>query len=99
MKNAISGLAASALVGGLIGVGVALAPPASAGCQPGDPLESFCDFPVRPNGTWQRCHEAPGGPVMDGRVVGELPPIEECFLVDPSLPWPPANVGPHFHID
>jgi hypothetical protein len=99
MKHVIAGLAASVLGGGLVGVGVGLAPPASAGCQPGAPLESFCDFPVQPNGNWQRCHEAPGGPVEDGRVVGELPPVEECFLVNPSLPWPINNVGPHYHID
>ncbi|BBZ50159.1 hypothetical protein MHEI_18760 [Mycobacterium heidelbergense] len=95
----MAGLAASAMVGGLVGVGVGLAPAASAGCQSTAPFESYCDFPVQPNGSWQRCHEQPGGPISDGRVLGEAAPLEECFRVDPSLPWPDNDVGPHYHID
>lgn len=99
MKNVIAGLAASAMVGGLVGVGVGLAPSASAGCQTTAPFESYCDFPIQPNGTWQRCHEAPGDTIDDGRVVTQGPPREECYNVNPSLPWPAQDVGPHFHLD
>jgi hypothetical protein len=62
MKHRIvGGLAALLMTGGLI----ALAPPASAGCQYGGLVASKCDGPVQPDGTWQRCvvistsHSAP----------------------------------------
>jgi hypothetical protein len=47
----VGGVAAGVIAGGLI----AVAPPASAGCQYGGPVISKCDGPVQPDGTWQRC--------------------------------------------
>lgn len=47
----VAGVGAVLTVGGLI----ALAPPASAGCQYGGLVASKCDGPVQPDGTWQRC--------------------------------------------
>jgi hypothetical protein len=47
----VAGLAAMLTAGGL----VAVAPPASAGCQYGGPIISKCDGPIQPDGTWQRC--------------------------------------------
>jgi hypothetical protein len=47
----IGATAAVLTAGGLITV----APTASAGCQYGGGVESRCDGPVQPDGTWQRC--------------------------------------------
>lgn len=100
MKSVIAGLATSAVVGSLITVGVGLAAPASAGCEPAPPDGAYCDAPIKPDGTWERCYGQPGETTFGGRrVVGETPPESDCFGVDPTLPWPDAPVGPHYHID
>ena len=52
MKRCIVGGLAAVLIAAEL---IALAPPASAGCQYGGPVISKCDGPVQPDGTWQRC--------------------------------------------
>lgn len=80
----------AALTFGGVGIGIGLAPPASAGCQgtliPG---ESYCDKPPGPNGVYERCHQAPSYPVFGGRgVIEDVTPPPECYPVDPSQPIP-----------
>jgi hypothetical protein len=90
---------AAALGGTMTCGGIGLAPKASAGCQTPLLADTYCDGPIRPDGTWERCHTSPGGPVYGGRgVVGSwLPPVNTCFQVDPSQPWPIGQ--PQFHVD
>src|SRR4051812_45733617 len=45
------------------GISIGLAAPASAGCEP-RPLVSYCDKPVRADGSWRRCFW--NGPLTDG---------------------------------
>jgi hypothetical protein len=53
MKQYVVGALTTALTAGAL---IALAPPASAGCQYGGGLvEKMCDGPVQDDGTWQRC--------------------------------------------
>jgi hypothetical protein len=100
MKSVIAGLATSAVVGALTTVGVGLAAPASAGCETAPPEGEYCDAPVQPDGTWNRCYRQPRQTTYGGRgVFGQRPPVNACFGVDPSLPWPDEPLGPHYHID
>ena len=77
---------------------IAIAPPASAGCQYGGPVISKCDGPVQPDGTWQRCvgvaRWVPSG------LSTHLVPEKHCGLMGPgqqALDF--AFAGPQTHID
>jgi hypothetical protein len=102
MKSArIAGTAAmgAALTIGGIGIGIVMAPAASAGCQATlIPGESYCDKPPGPNGVYERCHQAPSYPVYGGRgVIEDVTPPPECYPVDPAQPVPLGQ--PPNHID
>jgi hypothetical protein len=97
------GLLTTALAALGIGAGIALAPPASAGCQSATPQDTYCDDPIAPDGTWRRCHQNSGyrqywgSPWVFGPVV---PPTTKCYRVDPSQPWPALPAfQPQYHID
>lgn len=91
-------LGAALTIGG-IGIGIGMAPPASAGCQATViPGESYCDKPVGPNGVWERCHQPPSYPVFGGRgVIEDVTPPPECYPIDPAQPVPLGQ--PPSHID
>jgi hypothetical protein len=96
----MGGLAALSIAGGLT-VAVVSAPPASAGCLAVDPDNTYCDAPVAPDGTWNRCHENAGQIVyQNGWVFKRMPPTKFCYQVDPSKGWPPERAAqPQFHVD
>lgn len=80
---------------------VLTAPPARAGCISIDAQNTYCDEPVAPDGTWQRCHQNSGYPVFwGGWNYRWKPPSNTCYRVDPAKPWPSLPIGqPQFHVD
>jgi hypothetical protein len=64
--------------------GISVAAPASAGCEP-RPFVTYCDKPIRPDGSWRRCFYNDGGGANCYDVAG--------FGLDP-YPWAPPE-----HID
>ena len=77
---------------------IALAPPASAGCQYGGPVISKCDAPIQPDGTWQRCvvFKTSAG----GGASAFLVPERRCDVMGPGLqPWGLGFADPPVHID
>ena len=96
-------LLTAALAALVTGGGIALAPPASAGCQPATDKDTYCDDPIQPDGTWQRCHHNSGGwRTYWGRWVISpvVPPSTRCYRVDPSQPWPALPIlEPQYHVD
>jgi hypothetical protein len=89
-------LVSAALTVALMGSGIACAPAASAGCE-GPPLAQYCDGPVKPDGNWQRCMNAYGGPIYSNPVGSYFPNTWKCFNVHPDA-FPPAP-QPQYHID
>ncbi len=87
MKHCIvGGLAAVLLAGGLI----ALAPPASGGCQYGGPVLSKCDGPVQPDGTWQRCVAFTSSYLVPGRRCDAMGPNQHSG--DLAFADPPTHI-------
>ncbi|BBY26924.1 hypothetical protein GCM10023114_53220 [Mycolicibacterium sediminis] len=87
--------AASAGVLLVAGVALATAAPASAGCETRGTVQ-YCDMPVRPDGTWDRCRIAFGYGISG---VGDSEPTRvRCSAVDPNRLWwvgePPYHVDP-----
>lgn len=90
----LRGLAAALMVGGL----VTAAPPATAGCQSGQPWSiSQCDGPIQPDGTWQRCVTFPPTNLNIGGhdSYTNYTPTTRCDL----HPWGMAFDQPPTHID
>jgi len=94
-----------------VGCGMALAlplallpaPPATA--YPGDPAAGcetqvfamYCDGPIRPDGTWQRCTStAPS--YTGGAYPVYVPPTYMCRVIGDPVPPLPLGQPPH-HID
>lgn len=93
-------VAAAGSVGAALTIGgIATAPSASAGCQAGIiPGESYCDKPIGPDGTWERCHQGPSYPVYGGPgVIESRTPPPECYPIDPTQAVPLGQ--PPTHID
>lgn len=72
---------------------------------PGDPMAgcetqvfaTYCDGPVRPDGSWKRCLFANGQYGGPGVYV---PPVQNCFIVPAADQVPPVPLGqPNHHID
>jgi hypothetical protein len=74
---------------------------------PGDPMPgcetnglggAYCDGPIRPDGTFQRCIYTSGS-YIGGRWPSYLPPTTNCMIIDNNN-WPafPPWV-PNHHID
>jgi hypothetical protein len=79
----------AALVGALAATGIGFAAPANAGCET-QPFAMYCDSPVRPDGTWDRCQST---------LQSGVPSTYRCYPVDPSQPWPMFPLGqPQYHI-
>ncbi|MFC3776719.1 CDGP domain-containing protein [Mycolicibacterium holsaticum] len=80
-------------------LGVTLAAPAGADndmyCEP-RPLVSYCDGPVRENGSWRRCfYNQPLPSYNNGSITGYWPGSGNCYDVagpgqDP-YPWAPQH--------
>lgn len=87
---------ASAVAVGALGASVILAAPASAGCET-QPFAQYCDGPVRPDGTWDRCQVAFGTTNAFGAVI--VPSTSRCYPINPAEPWPMFPLGqPQYHI-
>lgn len=87
----------AALIG--IPISVVLAAPASAGCDY-QVFASYCDGPLRADGTFERCQATYGGP-MYGQygVSGWVPNTYRCYPIDPRQPWPMLPLGqPQRHL-
>lgn len=84
-------LIAAALAAASVGV----AAPASAGCEP-RPLVSYCDKPVRPDGSWRRCFY--NGPITDGKGGFGFAGGGNCYDV-PGVGLDPYPWAPQEHLD
>lgn len=64
------------------GLGLGLAAPANAGCET-KPTHQYCDLPMRPDGTWDRCRIIFGKGVggISGHRKGEV----RCYPMNPTL--------------
>ncbi|ORA38134.1 CDGP domain-containing protein [Mycobacterium aquaticum] len=87
------------VAGGLAAAGLALAAPSSAGCET-QPFAQYCDGPIRPDGTWDRCFSTQPQAINGqyGQITGWVPSVGRCYPVDPNA-WPPTPLGqPQYHI-
>jgi hypothetical protein len=83
-----------ALVGAVefAGVSICVAAPASAGCDY-HLYAQYCDGPLLPDGTFQRCQ------VAYGQTYPHVPTVSRCYPVDPRQPWPMLPLGqPQRHL-
>ncbi|WP_078345269.1 CDGP domain-containing protein [Mycobacteroides chelonae] len=85
------------------GLGLVVAPVAEG--VPGDPMPgcetqvfaTYCDGPIRPDGSWKRCLLASG---QSGGPGVYVPPVRNCFMVPAADQIPPTPLGqPGYHID
>lgn len=76
------------------GAGIVTAAPASAGCENMGQYQ-YCDLPLRPDGTFDRCR------IINGQGVGGLPNFRagelRCYPINPSQFYPWGE--PRYHID
>lgn len=94
MKNALT-----VAVTGLATAAIGFAAPASAGCE-FQAFAKYCDGPVRPDGTWDRCFETTPQPFYGqyGQIAGYVPVTGRCYPVDPNA-FPQFPLGqPLYHI-
>ncbi len=78
---------------------IGFAAPASAGCET-QPFATYCDGPVRPDGTWDRCFSSQPQLTYGqfGQATGVVPSVGRCYPVDPNN-FPPTPLGqPQYHI-
>lgn len=78
---------------------IGFAAPASAGCEY-QVFAQYCDGPIQPDGTWERCFVAAGQTFSGqyGQVAGWIPPVGRCYEVDPAA-FPVTPLGqPPYHI-
>jgi len=81
----------------LAAAGVSFAAPASAGCET-QPFARYCDGPIRPDGTFDRCQTTCGN--VNAFGVYTVPPTYRCYPVDPAQPWPMFPLGqPQYYIN
>lgn len=84
-------------------LGLSTAPPASAGCMVNMLGAQYCDAPIQPDGTWQRCWSTGQQvyPVYGGSPgFGVVPAMGNCYQVDPKVPWPVVPIGqPQYRIE
>lgn len=80
--------------------GMALPVSPTATAYPGDPMPgcetqlfaTYCDGPIRPDGSWKRCLFAKGS--------YNVPPVQNCFVVPGLDQIPPTPLGqPDHHVD
>jgi hypothetical protein len=77
---------------------IAIAPPASAGCQYGGSIISKCDGPIQPDGTWQRCVAV--AQLIPRGASSYLIPVKHCDVMGPDQqPSDLAFTDPPTHID
>jgi hypothetical protein len=94
----------SLIIAAAVAGGVAVTPPCPCHGYPGDPMPgcestlfaTYCDGPIRPNNTFQRCWQTIGQWTYYGGFGGG----RYCNTVDLNGPWPVIPVGaPQHHID
>lgn len=99
MRNVVA--AATLGVCALTGFAVAAAAPASAGCDY-QLFAQYCDGPIQPDGTFERCQTTYaqsmfGGP--QGGFNGFVPGTYRCYPINPAEPWPALPLGqPQYHL-
>jgi hypothetical protein len=77
---------------------IAIAPPASAGCQYGGPVISKCDGPVQPDGSWQRCVAV--AQLIPRGASSYLAPVKRCGVMGTGQDtWDLNFADPPAHID
>jgi len=85
----------AALMTAFVAIGVGHAAPASAGCET-QAFAKYCDGPIRPDGSWDRCMEAFGTVNAFGQVL--IPTVSRCYPYDPASP-PMTPLGqPQDHV-
>jgi hypothetical protein len=85
----------AAFVTALAAAGIGFAAPASAGCET-QAFAQYCDGPIRPDGTWDRCMVAFGTTNAFGAVI--VPSTSRCYPIDPNA-FPPFPLGqPLYHV-
>lgn len=96
--------AVAMLAGMVLTAGFAVLDAPAASAVPGDPMPgceaqlfaTYCDGPIRNDGSWKRClfaHAQSGG----GAYV---PPVQNCFMVPAVDQIPPTPLGqPDHHVD
>ena len=81
------------LAAAVIASAIGFAAPAWAGCET-QPFAQYCDGPIRPDGTWDRCQVAFGQ-----SYPNYIPTTSRCYPIDPAQPWPMFPLGqPQYHI-
>lgn len=88
MKSGVGARIAVPVIGLLAGSLIAAAP-AAAGCET-QAFAQYCDGPIRPDGTWDRCMAA-FGQGYPGHI-GYVPTVSRCYPVDPAN-FPPIPLG------
>lgn len=77
----------------------------TANAVPGDPMAgcetqvfaTYCDGPIREDGSWKRCLTAAPQYTPIG---GYIPPVQNCFIVPAADQIPALPLGqPNHHID
>lgn len=75
--------------------GLVVAPSASAGCE-SQAFATYCDGPIKPDGTWDRCFQTNGETNVFGGVIS--PSVGRCYPYDPVNP-PVTPLGqPQDHV-
>jgi hypothetical protein len=95
-KAAASAVTALFFASAIGAVGIAMAGPASAGCV-GQVFAQYCDGPIKPDGTWDRCMEAYGTTNAFGATL--VPTVSRCYPYDPANPpmTPLSQPGEHIY--
>ncbi|BBY78887.1 hypothetical protein H7I53_17805 [Mycolicibacterium pulveris] len=84
------------LVLAVAAVGVGTAAPAAAGCQV-QPFVTWCDGPIQPDGSWQRCWQNPPSIVNNGAGGGiVINGGQQCNTVLPGQPLDGWGQPPHY---
>ncbi|WP_081346567.1 CDGP domain-containing protein [Mycobacteroides chelonae] len=95
----------AALPGTVIAAGLIVVTATAAEAVPGDPMPgcetqvfaTYCDGPIRPDGSWKRCLLASG---QSGGPGVYVPPVRNCFVVPAADQIAPTPLGqPGYHID
>lgn len=94
----------SLIIAAVLSGTLATTPPCPCHAYPGDPMPgcestlfaTYCDGPIRPDNTFQRCWQTIGQWTYYGGFGGG----RYCNKVDLNGPWPVIPVGaPQHHID
>ncbi|ASW89727.1 CDGP domain-containing protein [Mycobacterium marseillense] len=92
----MAGLAVGAT---MIAIPIAHADPMDTNCESNMLGALYCDGPVQPDGSWNRCVDVGSQAITGqyGQVSGWTAPMHQCYHYDPAAP--PFKLGqPDHHI-